>query len=1520
DAARAAWGELLAGFDTPTLVAGAQRTEPGPRGSLAHRVDERTTAALAELARSQHTTVSTVLQAAWAQLVALLTGQRDVVFGAVVSGRPDEIAGVDSMIGLLINTIPVRATLNPSTTTADLLGRLQRAHSETLEHQHLALPEIHRIAGFDQLFDTLFVFENYPVGAAAELSAEGLTLTDFSSREFTHYPLALQVEPGRELGMRIEYDTELFDAAAVEGLIARFERLLTAMVTDPHRPVSNIDLLTGAEWERLAGWGNGQMVEASVAQAESIPARFAEQVARTPDAVAVTCAGRSLTYRELDETSNRLAHWLVAHGAGPGQRVAMLLPRSERAIAAILAVLKTGAAYVPIDPAHPDARIEFVLADAAPLAAVTTAELAGRFSGLELAVIDIDDPQIATQPAEPVPVPQAGDLAYIIYTSGTTGKPKGVAVAHGNVVRLLESLADDVDISDQVWSLTHSLAFDVSVCEMWGALLYGGRLVVVPDAVARSAEELLALLADEQVTVLSQTPSAFYALQTADGLQPEVGDRLALRAVLFAGEALEPQRLRPWVQRHPVGSPRLLNLYGITETTVHASFREITEADLDDSASPVGVPMAHLGFFVLDRYLRPVPPGVVGELYVAGAGVAFGYVGRPGLTASRFVACPFGGSGARMYRSGDLVRWSPDGELHYLGRADEQVKIRGYRIELGEIQAVLAEVEGVQQAAVVVREDQPGDRRLVGYITGTADPAKARTVLSERLPAYMVPAAVVVLDALPLTVNGKLDKRALPAPDYRDGGSYRPPTNATEELLAGIFAEVLGLERVGVDDSFFELGGDSILSMQVVSRARAAGLRLRPRDVFAEQTVARLARISGKADTATVSDDGLGPVVATPIMRWLAEVDGPVDEFNQTMVLRAPAGTSEGDVVTLLQALLDHHPMLRLRADADNAGGWTLSVSEPGAVNAADCVQVVDELSGEVIGAARERLCPGAGRMLAAVWARSAAQLAVVIHHLAVDGVSWRILIEDLNIAAAQHRSGQRIELPAGGTSFARWSRLLAEHARTPAVTQTAEAWRDVAAVPPVLAAPQPGRDTYATAGQLSARLDPETTRLLLAEVPAAFRAGVQDILLIAFGLALAEFTGATAETPVGIDVEGHGRSEDLADDVDLSRTVGWFTAKYPVALRAGGEPWSHIAAGGSALEAFVKNAKEQLRALPDGLTYGLVRYLNREAGLDQPDPTVMFNYLGRVTSGTDTPAQAWLPGEELLMSAPALSMPMTHTLALNAATVDTETGPCLQASWSWATSVLAEADVERLSGLWFDALTRICAVVRAGGGGPTPSDIAPARLDQTEIDLLTSRYRVADILPLTPLQQGLLFLTDRTGGDRGPADDIYAVQLTLTLSGALDVDRLRDAVQSVAVRHPHLVARFCLDFDEPVQIVPADPQIAWRYEEFDSAEAEARFERLCAAERAAIFDLDSSPTLRVAAMRCGADEYRVVLTIHHIVMDGWSLPILLQEIFAGYFGQALPTPVPYRRFVEWLADRDVAAAQQVWAEVLAGF
>jgi amino acid adenylation domain-containing protein len=499
---------------------------------------------------------------------------------------------------------------------------------------------------------------------------------------------------------------------------------------------------------------------------------------------------------------------------------------------------------LPIDPALPDKRVRFMLDDAAPIIAITTAELRPRLDGRALTVIDADEPAIDTQPDTAPPPPDPHDIAYLIYTSGTTGVPKGVAITHHNVTQMLEAL--DVELSPgQVWSQWHSLAFDVSVCEIWGALLRGGRLVVVPESMARSPTDFHALLVAEHVTVLSQTPSAFYELQTADVLQPELGRQLRLEAVVFAGEALEPKRLETWRNNH-AGLPRLLNLYGTTETTVHASFREIICDDLDSTVSPIGVPLAHVGFFVLDAWLRPVPAGVVGELYVAGHAVGLGYWRRAGLTASRFVACPFGGAGApgsRMYRTGDLAWWGADGQLRYVGRADEQVKIRGYRIELGEVQTALGALDGVAQAVVLAREDRPGDKRLVGYITGTADPAKVRAALAERLPAYMVPAAVVAIDALPLTVNGKLDKRALPAPEYRDVDRYRAPADPIEQTLAGLYAQILGVERVGVDDSFFDLGGHSLTAMRLVARVQAElGVDVPVQTVFDEPTVARLAQ------------------------------------------------------------------------------------------------------------------------------------------------------------------------------------------------------------------------------------------------------------------------------------------------------------------------------------------------------------------------------------------------------------------------------------------------------------------------------------------------------------------------------------------------------------------------------------------------------------------------------------------------------------------------------------------------------
>ncbi|MGH3580919.1 MAG: amino acid adenylation domain-containing protein, partial [Mycobacterium sp.] len=694
DAARAAWGEVFDGFDTPTLV--GPPAQAGRRNVESFSVPEHTTQALTELARSHHTTVNTVLQAAWAQTLTWLTGQHDVAFGTAVSGRPTDMVGAESMVGLLINTVPVRANITVATTVAELLNQLQGAHNDIVEHEHLALGEIHRVTGHERLFDTLFVYENYPIDSDALLGVQELAITEFTSREYNHYPLSVVAMPGQQMGLRVEYDTDVFNAADVETLVNRLQQVLAVMPSDPTRRLSSIDLLDSVEHDRLDEWGNRAVLTLPATTPTSIPELFAAQVARAPEAVAISCGERSWSYRELDEASNRLANLLSSHGAGPGERVALLLPRTAEAIAAILAVIKTGAAYLPIDPAHPDARVEFVLNDAAPIVAITTADLRSRLDAADLLVIDVDDDAVDSQPSTALPAPAPDDIAYIIYTSGTTGAPKGVAVAHRNVTRLLESLDAELALG-QVWTQCHSLAFDYSVWEIWGALLYGGRLLVVPDSVVRSPEDLHALMVTEQVSVLSQTPSAFYALQTADALQPELGRQLKLQTVVFGGEALEPQRLATWLHSHP-GLPRMINMYGITETTVHASFREIGEADVDGNASPIGVPLEHLAFFVLDGWMRQVAVGVVGELYVAGAGLACGYLGRSDLTSTRFVACPFGEPGARMYRTGDLVQWGADGQLRYVGRADKQVKIRGYRIELGEVHAALAGLDGVDQA------------------------------------------------------------------------------------------------------------------------------------------------------------------------------------------------------------------------------------------------------------------------------------------------------------------------------------------------------------------------------------------------------------------------------------------------------------------------------------------------------------------------------------------------------------------------------------------------------------------------------------------------------------------------------------------------------------------------------------------------------------------------------------------------------------------------------------------------------
>ena len=796
---------------------------------------------VARVAREHKATSFMVVQAALAVLLSKVSGNSDVAVGFPIAGRRDP--ALDESVGFFVNTLVLRVDVAGDASFTELLAQVRRRSLAAYEHQDVPFEALverlnpTRSLTHHPLIQVMLVWQNLP-GHTSDPGA-GFALGDLqvtpipTDTQSARMDLVLSLaerwsdvgEPDG-IGGSVEFRTDVFDTESIETLIERLQRVLVAVIEDTGRRLSSVDVLTAGEHARLDEVGNRAVLTRPAPTPVSIPALFAEQVARTPDAVAVTFEGRSMTYRELDEASNRLAHLLVGCGAGPGQSVALMFSRSAAAIVAMVAVLKTGAAYLPIDPALPAARIGLMLDDSAPIAAITTTGLRSRLNGCELLVIDIEDPRIDSYRRASLPAPAADDLAYIIYTSGTTGVPKGVAITHHNVTQLTASL--DVHLPRAaVWAQCHSYAFDASVEQIWGALLHGGRLVVVPESVAGSPEDFHDLLVTEQVSVLTQTPSAV-AVLSPDGLESA--------ALLLGGEPCPVEVVDRWAPGRVV-----INVYGPTESTVCVSRSAPLRAAV--GVPPIGSPVPGAALFVLDGWLRPVPAGVVGELYVAGAGVGCGYVRRAGLTASRFVACPFGGPGARMYRTGDLVCWGSDGQLRYVGRADEQVKIRGYRIELGDVRAALAGVDGVDQAAVIAREYRPGDKRLVGYVTGTADPAEIRAQLAQRLPAHMVPAAVVVVQTLPVTVNGKFDTRALPAPEYQDADHYRPPTTPIEETLADIYAQVLGLERVGIEESFFDLGGDSLSAVRVIAAINSAlNSNLAVRTLFDAPSVRSLSR------------------------------------------------------------------------------------------------------------------------------------------------------------------------------------------------------------------------------------------------------------------------------------------------------------------------------------------------------------------------------------------------------------------------------------------------------------------------------------------------------------------------------------------------------------------------------------------------------------------------------------------------------------------------------------------------------
>ncbi|MEV0281340.1 non-ribosomal peptide synthase/polyketide synthase [Streptomyces sp. NPDC050610] len=1550
-AAEAAWREALADFEEPTRVApaDAEHAVSDPQ-KVEFALSRERTAALAERARAYGLTLNTVVQGAWALVLGSLTGREDVVFGVTVSGRPPELAGVEDMVGLFINTLPLRARLRPAEPLSSLFARIQDDQTAMLDHQHLGLADIQRQTGIGELFDTSLVFENYPLDNGeftALFEASGLRLRQAKARDAVHYPLGLKALPGEELRFVWDFQPDLLDRARVEAIAERFTRVLETVVTDPECPVGRVDVLDPAERHRVVTEWNDTDVQypADIA----VHVLFEERATETPDAVAVVSGARSLTYAELNAWANRLAHRLIGLGVRQESRVAVLQERSTAVVVSSLAVLKAGGVYVPLDPNQPASRSEFILGSTDAVALLTDRDPDEVGFAVDAPIVRFDDGEDFT--GEPDTNPEvrtdAEQLVYVMFTSGSTGAPKGVANTHRNVVHLA---------ADRYWRggnhervLMHSpYAFDASTFEIWTPLLTGGRVVVAP-AGRLSGAELADVITEQSVTGMFVSAGLFRVLAEE---RPECF--AGVREIWAGGDIASPTAMRRVLAACP--GITVANEYGPTETTVFSSVNPMRAADeVPEAVVPIGRPLWNTQVYVLDTGLRPVAPGVSGELYIAGDGLARGYLGRAELTAQRFVADPFGGSdgqgdGGRMYRTGDVVRWLADGRLEFVGRVDDQVKLRGFRIEPGEVEGVLAGRPEVAQAAVILREDRPGAKRLVGYVVAASgadvDPDALRAHAAESLPEYMVPSAIVPLDTLPLTLNGKLDRRALPAPEYGTETDGRAPRTPREELLCGLFAEVLGLERVGVDDSFFELGGDSIMSIQLVSRARRAGLELSARDVFDHKTVAALATAVGDAHE-TVAEEagaGTGPVPLTPIMRRFAESGGPVERFNQSLALRVPAGMAERDLVAAVQTLLDQHDVLRMRV-VSGAGDWSAEVTAPGSVRAGDCVLRVDETRLDAAArearyaaeadAARDRLSPADGVMVQIVWfdrgPDEPGRLLVMVHHFAVDGVSWRLLVPALADAWRTASTGRDAEPRSVATSFRGWAQRLTEEAQQPSRTAELEQWRGVLDTPdPVIGSGplDPALDTYGSAGSVTLRLPAETTDALLTTVPGVFRAGVNDVLLSAFALAVADWRGDDISPHVLVDLESHGREEEAVGGVDVSETVGWFTSLYPVRLDVSGLDRTQAWDGGPAAGTLLKRVKEELRAVPDnGLGFGLLRYLNPGTGRELAGlgtPRLGFNYLGRIAADSAAESADW---SVLAGSAGSGgtddALLLTHTVELNALTEDGARGPELVATWTFAERLLDEESVRELAEGWFRALRALAAhAERPDAGGLTPSDVPLASLTQPELDGVLAAYPdTADVLPLSPLQSGLLFhgLFDEH------AQDVYTVQMVLDFDGALDASAMRAAGQALLDRHANLRAGFRHEgLARPVQVIPAGVPLPWHEADLTGlgeTERAAEAERLLAADRALRFDLARPPLLRFTLLKLDAGHHRLVLSNHHLLLDGWSLPVLVRELFQLYTGAgALPPVRPYRDYLGWVAEQDRPAAEAAWREALAGF
>ncbi|MFE0171831.1 amino acid adenylation domain-containing protein [Streptomyces sp. NPDC059002] len=1520
--------------------------------------------ALRAAAQRSSVTWPTVVMAAVAAYTQRRTGTRDVLLTVPVATRVGAL--MRAVPGMVANTLPLHLPVTAGTRTGDLLELASGEFTRILRHQRHRVSRIRQAMGlrsddkrpFGPLVNIL------PQQTRMALGPCEVTVVNLSTGLIDDFEITVVDAVDGGITVHLSGNAGLYtaqDAAEHAACLAHFvEEFVTA---DPDTPLGRLDLLDAPARDRVLATGHGSQPTGAY---EGVVERVRRVAGLYPDGVAVRDDTGSTTYTDLVGAASALGRTLTG-----ADRVAVLAAPGTGFITAVLAVLGAGGAYVPFDVNAPQARLTSLLQDSGARHLVADPAHHGlareivAAAGSTAQILVLDGARDAADDLA-APVGGADDLAYVIFTSGSTGRPKGAMVHRAGMVNHLLAKIEDLDLREHDTVVQNApVTFDVSVWQMLAPLLVGGGVRVVSRAVAADPDLLFPLTTDERITVLEVVPSLLRA--ALDGWQESGGPPALplLRSLMVTGEALPGDLCVRWAHHHP--AIPLINAYGPTECS-----DDVTHAVIDARSLPTG-PSAPIGravrgtrLVVLDDALRPVPPGTPGELYAAGAGVGRGYLDDPARTALAFLPDPYGPPGSRMYRTGDQVVLREDGQFEFLERRDHQVKVRGHRIELGEIEAALRGLDRVADAAVVVHSDAGGHKRLVGYPVArpgaAADPAALREELARLLPDYMVPAHVHFLDALPLTPHGKVDRKALPVPEFTGPAAAAAPHGRAEEILCSAMAGALGRGSVGRDDSFFALGGDSISALQVVGRARRAGLGLSARDIFEHATPAAIAAAVGDPApdapaapaAAAAADDGVGEIELLPAADQLREqlgaLDAPLREYSQHVAVEVPPDLGPDLLTRALQAVLDRHDALRLTLSAPVPGLWSQSVAPPGAVAASDVLDVVDASRDErpvarVISSlaadARAALDPWRGAVLRAVLAdlgpERGRRLVLVAHHLVADGVSWRIVVPDLRAACAQLAAGAEPALEPVPGSLRRWSREVSAHARSAARTAELPLWLDQLkdAGPTVGSRPlDPAQDVHGTAGTLRTELPAPLTEALVTEVPALLNAEINDILLAAFALALADWQrrrdgrgdGPGRAPATVVEVEGHGR-EDLADGVDISRTVGWFTSSFPVRLAHGEAVPGALDEGGPEVGAAVKRVKEQLRALPDhGAGFGLLRHLNPQT---QPllarfaPPQFGFNYLGRFgRSGA-----LWsLDGADAVVGLGAHpDTPLRHVVELASVAEERPDGTVLVAEWVWAAGLLDRADVESLAAAWARALEGIVVHARKpGSGGRTPSDFPLVSVAQREIEEFERCVGpVADILPTSALQQGLLFSAQLDTEGLDP----YTLQIGVDVEGPLDTGLLRASAAQLLRRHSSLRTAFPRrSGGDPLQVVAVSAEADWTVTDLSGLPDQAReaaLEEATQEEWTRRFDLTRPPLVRFRIVRLGESRHRLLWSVHHSLVDGWSMAVFAQELFTLYAHGADPAalagPPAYRDYAAWLLGRDEEAARLAWKAALDG-